>query len=151
MAMMDFQGPSFTMKVPTNWYITATPQIQAMFVAPPSEDGVYANLTVTLQPLEAGATLDAVMAETLSVQEKEYAEYNLREQETLELDGITKGRMVYTWMNKKHGQQVHQRQEMFIVGEMLYTLTATRSVVDSDEVKQLDALLRHMMETFTLK
>ncbi len=29
-----FQGPGFTMNVPSEWLITATPSIQVMFVGP---------------------------------------------------------------------------------------------------------------------
>lgn len=151
MAMMDFQGPSFTMKVPTNWFITSTPQIQTMFVAPPTEDGLYANLSITLQPLTPEATLKAVVEQTLAVQEKEYADYQLLNQELVAENGLEKARLTYTWLNENHGKHVHQRQEMFLVGEVLYTLTATRSVAESDEVQRLDAMLRHMMETFALK
>jgi hypothetical protein len=152
MVMKDFKGPGFSLQVPTDWYITSTPQIQAMFVSPPYEDGAQANLMVTINPVEEGVTVQSVAEEARKNQEAQYPEYEvLAEGEIKGTEG--KGfQREFEWINADKELRVYQKQVLLVVHNMLYVLTTTRPAVEerTEIVKQIDATLQQMLNSFKL-
>jgi hypothetical protein len=152
MVMKNFKGPGFSMQVPTDWYITSTPEIQAMFISPPYEDGAQANLMVTLNPVEEGVTAQSVADEAKKNQAAQYPEYEVLDEGLV--DG-TEGKgfqRTYEWFNADKELRVHQHQVMLVVNNMLYVLTTTRPAVAerTEIVKQIDAILQQMLNSFAL-
>ncbi len=147
MNYMQFRGPSFTMQVPTNWFVTSSIKFQAMFVAPPAPQGQRANLAISITPLEKDAAIATVVDAALKTQQKEYPEYQvLQEGEIKEASGEVGFRRVYTWYNRERETRIRQHQVFFVTAQMLYTLTATRQ--DDDASQFFDEIFGHMVETF---
>jgi hypothetical protein len=153
MIIKDFKGPGFSMQVPTDWYITSSPQIQAMFISPPQGEGLQGNLMVTMNPVEDGVTVEEIASEAKKNQLAQYPEYELL------AEGLVEGseNQVYTreykWFNEKKALRVHQRQIMYLVDQMLYILTTTRPETDTitEAIKRLDAQMEMMLQSFSLE
>jgi hypothetical protein len=145
MKTMNFEGPGFTLQVPTNWFLTSAPQIQAMFVAPP-RDGVRANFMVTLRPLEEQVTLEAVAKSSLKTQEKEYDKFELLEAGDYKKEKLKGHMRHYKWFSKEHNAGIVQRQVLFVRDRMLTTITATRT--DFPGTEDIDKAFADMLASF---
>ncbi len=53
---MPFQGPNFTLRIPSHWFVLSAPNIQAMFAEPAVHQPLRANLVVTLRNVEPTVT-----------------------------------------------------------------------------------------------
>jgi hypothetical protein len=148
MTTLHFQGPDFSLQVPSDWFNTAAPQIQAMFIAPPRQ-GVRANLMITLRPLDADIALAEIVISSLDTQKKEYAEFELLENGEYRQGDLIGHQRYYKWFSKEHNARIVQRQVMFIRAQVLYTLTTTRT--DFPGVEDLDQTFSEMIKSFTLK
>jgi hypothetical protein len=143
--MMDFKGPGFHMQVPTDWFITSSPQVQVMFIAPPSQEKVRPNLMITLRPVEPDVDVQEVARLAKETQEKEYPQYKVLEEGMREKEPIGYSR-TYRWHRVDHQVDLVQRQVMFVQEQVLFTLTATRP--EMDQAALVDSLLDHMIQTF---
>ena len=143
--MMNFQGPGFHMQVPTDWLITSNPEVQAMFVAPP-QAGMRANLMITLRPLEASATLDAILSSALEIQKKDYPEFTLLEQGQFSIGDVIGHQHFYKWYNEKHTASVVQRQVLIVLNQVLTTITTTR--MDVESVEDVDQAFAAILSSF---
>lgn len=152
MLMKEFKGPGFTMQVPTDWYITSTPQIQAMFISPPQEGGFQANLMITMNPVEEKVTLESIADETKQNQIAQYPEYEVQEEGFQPGTNQKAFKRTYEWFNKDKSLRVYQKQVMILVNGMVYVLTTTRPAVDqrTEDIKRIDAQLQMMVESFVL-
>jgi hypothetical protein len=101
---VHFQGPGFTMQVPSDWFITATPTVQAMFVAPYRGHPLRANCLITIRPV----------------------------QDALDQDGTPGIFRLYHWRNPEHNTPVVQSQTYFVKQNLLYTLTTTSDMDEKD-------------------
>lgn len=128
-----FEGPGFTCDVPTDWFITSSLQFQVMFIAPPGENGARANLAVAMSPVMDGVRVHEVADAARETQEKEYAQYQvLEEQDFVDETGVYARR--YRWYDPRNGVHLLQRQLFWITGKMLFTVTTTRTLVRGAEV-----------------
>lgn len=147
---MHFQGPSFTLQAPTDWFITSTPQVQAMFIAQPEAGGLRPNVAVTIRPVEDTVTPRGVAESAREVQQHEYPRYTVLE----ELDGEETGQPLflrrYSWFNQSIGVSVLQVQLYCIVSQLLYTVTATRSLED-EESSRYDDIFRQMIDSLQIQ
>ena len=152
MLLKEFKGPGFTMEVPTNWYISSTPQIQAMFISPPQEGGVQANLMVTMNPVQENVTAESVAKEAKKNQMAQYEQYQIIEEGFIKRTNKQGYQRVYEWFNPNQELKLHQKQIMLVVSNMLYILTTTRPVdTDNEEVLQrFDTSLEMMLQSFKL-
>ena len=142
METKHFQGPGFTMQIPTDWFITSSPQFQAMFVAPASEFGIRANLAVSMTPVKEDVTARMVAENARKNQEIEYAEYSvLGEDEAVTPDkSFTR---IYKWYNSSKNMHLLQKQIFLVVNQMLFTVTSTRQI--GEETEEIDAILEEMI------
>lgn len=147
MKTMNFEGPGFTMQIPTDWFITSTPQIQAMFVSPPRKGG-RANFMVNVRPLDMDVTLDQVVKTSLETQKKEYDKFELLESAIYSKDNLTGHQRLYKWFSKENNATIRQRQIIIVTGQMLITLTSTRT--DLKIMEELDDVFAQMLESFKL-
>lgn len=148
MPTMNFRGPSFTMQVPTNWFITSSPQFQAMFVAPPASDGLRANLAVAITPVSAEVTVQSVAEAARQNQQKEYAEYEMLAEGSFPTNEGPGFQRQYKWYNRERDVHIMQRQVFYVSGQMLYTLTATRQEIG--DATEIDQILDQMLLSFKL-
>lgn len=149
MTYKEFRGPGFIMEIPTDWYITSSPQFQARFLAPVDEEqGLRrANMAVAMRAVKAGVSVKAVAEETRRVQEAEYPHYTIIEEQDLTQNNGVLFHRVYHWLNEQAGFQVVQAQTFIILGRVLFTLTASRPV-DSPRAEMLDEAFAHMARSF---
>ena len=147
MNFMHFRGPSFTMQVPTNWFITSSPKFQAMFIAPPGPDNVRANLAVSITPVDKDVTVQAVADAAKQTQQKEYPEYSILDEiEMTSADGKKGLRRVYKWYNRDKNMHIVQQQVFYLVSQMLYTITATRE--EREGMEAIDDMFAQMIASF---
>lgn len=131
---VNFQGPIFSLHVPSNWFVNATPDIQAMIVEPPrGENQLRSNLIITLQAVQPEVTVDAVMQNARNTQQHEYPRFQLQD------EGVVTGRavegryQVYTWFNEENQTEVLQSQTFYIANGILFTLTTTCALERQEE------------------
>jgi len=130
---VDFQGPLFTLRSPSDWYVTSTPDIQAMFIEPNRGQEIRANVIISLRPVQENVTVDGVLGSAQEQQRAQYPEFNLVAQEEVQAgEGVGKYQM-YTWVNPENGVPVLQAQAFFIVNNLLFTLTATCDQREQEE------------------
>ena len=149
MLFMNFRGPSFTMQVPSNWYITSSPQFQAMFVAPPSAAGQRANLAVAITPVKDDVTAQSVAEAAKQTQQKEYAEYQVLTEGDYPTSAGPGYQRQYKWYNRDRDAHIMQRQVFYVAGQMLHTVTATRQ--ESGDASEFDQILDQMLASFKME
>lgn len=146
-----FQGPGFSLQVPTDWFISSSPQLQVIFFAPPEADGFRANLAIAMRLLQGDVALNAVATEARRIQEAEYPEYQvIREFDFTEQGGIAIQR-VYRWWDETAGRPLLQMQTFVLAGQVLFTLTATRIARDGAPGEALDAIFNQMVNSFRIE
>lgn len=150
MPYMNFQGPNFSLEVPTDWVVSSSPQFQAIFLGPLYEP-VRPNVLVSLRPVEEGVTPEAVAESARETQEREYPGYEvLGEVDYREHGGIGIARS-YRWVNPTNKVPVIQTQAFFVFAKILFTLTSTRAEDVSEETaRELDEVFDHMLQTFRI-
>ncbi|MBZ0307124.1 MAG: DUF1795 domain-containing protein [Anaerolineae bacterium] len=150
MAFMLFEGPNFMLEVPTNWVVTSSPQLQAIFFGP-QDTVIRPNMVISLRAVEANVTYQAVAQAAKETQEKEYPSYTiLSEVDFAEFGGIGMKRH-YSWVNPTNNAKVVQIQTYFVAGQVLFTLTASRGGhLNDQDADELDGVFEHMIETFRI-
>jgi hypothetical protein len=149
MKKMLFMGPTFTLEVPTDWFVLATAQYQAVFSDPQEVDGFQANVAIAVRSVEAQVTVEAVAESAKQTQAKEYPAYQVIEE--IISDQVPSAiRRTYVWRHLESDQEIKQTQFFYIVNGRLYTLTATR-LANSANVKEVDAVVDHMINTFAIR
>ena len=149
MKTMLFLGPTFTLEVPTDWFVIATAQYQAVFSDPQEVDGFQANVAIAVRSIEAHVTVEAVAESAKQTQAKEYPAYRIIEEETSEQTPQAIKR-TYVWTHRELGKEIKQTQYFHIEGNRLYTLTATR-LANSANVDNVDAVVDRMVKTFAIR
>ncbi|HEX3049304.1 MAG TPA: DcrB-related protein [Aggregatilineaceae bacterium] len=143
MEFKHFRGPAFRIDVPTDWFVGATPQFQAIFQAPVVRQGIQPNLTVAVRPVKPEVVATAVAAQTRDVQEKEYPGYQVLTEYDYTPEGGIAVQRLYQW--QQNGVGILQLQVFVVVAQLLYTLTATRP---ADDDPDLDAVFAQMVQSF---
>lgn len=150
MQYMNFRGPNFTLETPTDWVISSTPQLQAIFLAP-NQHPIRPNLAVSLRPVEEQVTVQAVAESAEVNQEREYPQFTVIEEIDFTETGGNGFLRRYRWFNATHKTSVDQSQAFFLYQRILYTLTATRPTeLEPAESNDLDAIFDHMIRSFRI-
>jgi hypothetical protein len=146
---VHFQGPAFSLRVPSNWFVNATPQIQAMIVEPPrGENQLRSNLIITLQAVQPDVTVDAVLQNARRTQQQEYPRFALQDEGAVTGRAVEGRYQVYTWFNEENQTEVLQTQTFYIANGILFSLTTTCSVERQDEVMPI---FGEMLGSFTIE
>ena len=140
---MIFNGPGFSMQVPTDWSISSNSKYQAIFSATTSTGEFRPNLVVAVRRVKAEVKATDVAATARVNQEAEYNNYNLRFENELTNGSFKRS---YMWDHKESKSHIHQTQFFQINKSLLYTLTATNTSDQSD----FEELLNQMIESFCL-
>jgi hypothetical protein len=149
MNKMLFVGPTFTLEVPTDWFVMATAQYQAVFTDPEEVDGFQANVAIAIRPVEEQVTVAAVAEAAKQTQAKEYQEYRILDEVTID-ETPPAVKRTYTWKHPELGEDIKQSQYFCLHNGRLYTLTATR-LANSANVQIVDANINHMIDTFAMR
>ncbi len=149
MKMMLFLGPTFTLEVPTNWFVMATSQYQAVFTDPQEVNGFQANVAIAVRSVEPQVTIEAVSESAKQTQVKEYPDYHVIEE--IISEGIPQTiERSYVWTHSESGKKIKQTQYFYIDKNRLYTLTATR-LANTANVEDIDVVVDHMIKTFAIR
>jgi|GEM_PF-698242 len=146
---MNFEGPTFTMQVPTNWFITSSPTLQAVFVAPTSVAGnqpVRPNIIVSIRRLKEETAAQTVAAAVKKDQQTQYADYQILKEIDNSADDISGFSRQYTWHKTGENTRVVQTQTFYVARKILYTLTGTRSA--DVEIPVIDEIFTRMSNSF---
>jgi len=142
---MQFQGPNFTLRVPSRWFVLAAPNIQAMFAEPGQHQALRANLVVTLRTVEPTVTALAVGETSRESQERDYPDYQIETEGPVALDNTTGYYRAYQWYNQENNVHVVQSQSIFIKDQNMFTLTTSCS----DTAREVAMpLLNEMLRSF---
>jgi len=145
---MDFQGPGFTLKVPSDWMINASPTVQAAFLAPNHGQPLRANLVITLRPVQADVTATEVAVTAAESQANEYSEYQFDQEKPITAGTIEGVYRRYRWTNDNPKVPLIQSQTFFVYQRVLFTLTATCTLT---EQPQMQPILDEMVESFVIE
>jgi len=148
MVFMLFQGPGFELEVPTDWLVVSSPDYQAMFLGPKLKSGARANMMVTVRPVNEDVTLEVIAVQARKFQEHEYDDYHVLDETDYTQEGGIAYLRRYEWGSKQGGNRVSQVQGFFLVDNVLFTLTATRT---EKKNKQVDAAFDRMFRSFRVK
>lgn len=143
--IIPFRGPNFTMQVPSEWLITATPQVQTLFLSPESDLPVQANLSVTIRGAQDDVTADAVADSVIETQRQSFADFNLHERSSADVGGVEGETFVCRWLNADVNTHITQAHRIALKDNRLYSLTATYPDGVSDEVV---STLAGMLDSF---
>lgn len=146
---MQFEGPTFTLQVPTNWLITSSPKLQAIFVEPVRESQHQpASLLISMRKLKEDATLTEIVLETKKSQQREFPQYKELSEETVTRDKINGISITYQWYNAKTSSKIYQQQVFFLVSQILYTLTASNP--NTETADEVENILKRMIDSFQI-
>lgn len=146
-ARKHFQGPGFVMHVPTDWFVSSTPQFQALFISPQDEAGSRGNLSVSMRPLEEDVTAHAVAETTRQSQADAYTDYEVLDEIDFTEQGGAGLMRRYRWYDANQDAVIGQMQAFFVVGQMLFTLTATAREA---QFAHYQPLFEDMVESFRI-
>lgn len=150
MEYKHFQGPGFSMEIPTDWFISSSPESQIIILAPPTETGARPNIAVSMRVVQDDVTLLDLAAEAREIQAEEYADYEvLGEEDYTETGGIAFQRF-YQWVPQTSGEPVLQVQTFILAGQILFTITATRFASET-EGDTYDEVFGHVIRSFRVE
>ena len=145
---MDFQGPTFAMNVPTNWFITSSPKFQAIFIAPDEHQStqVKSSFIISMRRVKDDVTLPGVIETVKQKQQKDYPEYEILEEGSPTTERGEYFLRQYKWYDQEKDIYIRQDQAFHIVAPILYTLTATRKA--SVETAEIEPVFMKMIQSF---
>lgn len=146
-----FNGPGFQIQVPTEWFISSSLQFQAIFLAPPPFEGIQPNLAIAVRRIKPEITVLDIANEARRVQEREYPYFEVLSENDATPEGGAAFQRLYQWYNRGLDQFVLQLQTYIVIPEVLFTLTATRSIVDDISALPIDEVFKYMLRSFRLE
>src|SRR5690606_21417254 len=89
--------------------------------------------------------------EARRVQEREYPYFEVLSENDATPEGGAAFQRLYQWYNRGLDQFVLQLQTYIVIPEVLFTLTATRSIVDDISALPIDEVFKYMLRSFRLE
>ena len=80
MDWMQFIGPTFRLRIPTNWIAASSPEFQTMFISPVIDGIERANLTLFMQPYDPNEPLSKLIETMAASQAQAYDNYQVLEE-----------------------------------------------------------------------
>lgn len=148
MQIMTFLGPTFTMEIPTNWFVAASAQYQAIFTDPYIDNGFQSNMVVSIRSVQENVRTLDVAESARKTQLAEYPAYEIMDETVKQAPPVTVKR-VYRWHHPEQNKDVVQIQFFLIHQNRLYTLTGTR-LAEATDAHIVDKVLHHMIDSFEL-
>jgi len=143
---VNFEGPTFTLQVPSTWVVKANPQFQAMFIAEKEdEETIFPSLTIAILPSEN--TLADHFTQVGTLQAEEYPRYEVVEEQQMG----ESFRRISQWFHMPSSTSLWQVQQFFTNperGSAIYTVTATYLPQQADRVSDS---LATMLDSFAFK
>lgn len=148
-----FEHPDFTIHVPTAWENISLSGFEAVFVVPPFPDGPGANVSISILEFTKVMSLQEVSDQLKTLQQRQYPEYHMVDEQGINLHQIDGFKRSYTWLNTAQNIPIAQFQIIFLGSSRLkaYILTATRpSNMDEVEGQAIDRAFAEISETFQI-
>ena len=147
---MTFEGPTFTMQIPTNWFISSSPRFQAAFVSPEKEEEeeIFPNMLVAIRRMKEGANAPAVAKSAREKQQETYPDYKVLAEKEHSTDSVSAFERIYRWHNPDQRSDIQQWQAFYMHQNILYTLTATCSV--TEKLPAREQIFEKMLGSFEL-
>jgi len=123
---VDYHGATFTLRVPIRWEQATTPSYQAIFSAP-KEQGFKVNVGVSIIKVLPDVTLEGVAQSAKEHQAKDYPNYTVINEQSLEIHDNPAFQRIYIWHSINYKTDFTQIQ-LFIMHKLtstIYILTAT--------------------------
>jgi len=147
---MTFEGPTFTMQIPTNWFISSSPRFQAVFISPEKSEGekIFPNMLVAIRRLKEGTSAAMVAESAREKQQETYPDYEVITEKEHNADGFSSFERVYRWHNPDQNSDIQQWQTFYVHQNILYTLTATCSV--TEKLPACEQIFEKMLASFEI-
>jgi hypothetical protein len=148
---MRFVGPTFTLDVPTDWFVLSAPQYQTTFLSPQAKEGWRASFIITLRALDQNETptprefIEAAMAAYRAAGETHDSPTEVLETGTLPFGDMEGHYGRVQFADPQTGQAVCQTVAVAFYREMAHVFSATR-VADGDAalLDKVDAIFEQM-------
>jgi hypothetical protein len=144
MQMMAFQGPTFTLQVPTHWFVSSTPQFQAVFLMP--SDGIRLlrpSVTISLRPVLDDVTAAAVAASEMSYLREAHPDLQILDEFGFDDNGQKRFYRRFSWHDAENNLDILQSQSFVIEAGTLYVITTT-----SNGDPEIESIFADMLESF---
>jgi hypothetical protein len=149
-----FKGAMFSLKAPTDWYITSNSDYQAIFIAPPYEKGPGSNLTVAVNMMPRPVTLEQAVAFNRELIVERFGNVKVDEMEQATIDGNNAFYQSYEFAQPNTDKPIFQQQLIAVSGEnntRVITLTATRPTTpEGQDAAALDDAFNAMFRSLAL-
>jgi len=122
---MIFQGPGFTLDMPSDWRVRALPEVQALISKLAPDASIPASFAVALRPTETTVTLETMVDKLQQELPQSYTQFALLEEGELTISGQPAYGFHYTWFNDDHDLTIVQSQIFMLVDETMVILTST--------------------------
>jgi hypothetical protein len=141
---------AFRVRVPSDWLQTASSEFEAVFIAPPVENGPGSNVAITHALLKPGASLKTLSDAMRQMQEAEYPEYQIIEEGDFVGQHLRGFIRRYRWKNTQEDFAIIQFQVFYLASQVaVYVLTATRPEhTDLQDVESLDSEFLEIAHSF---
>lgn len=136
MEFKQFKGPGFETMIPTDWFISSSPQFQAIFTAPKKAGHGVANLMIRMEQVYKGYGMPEVrkiMKE--GIQKRGKAAETILEEES-KLGGLPAFHGLYKVTPAKNSKPVLVRQMVCADKTMMMIITASREAGDEPELDE---------------
>jgi hypothetical protein len=127
--------------------IQSAPDIQAIFLAPETQQALRANVVITLRPVEPAVTVQDVAAYVRQMQPENYAQFTPEIEQSILAGNVEGIHTAFRWFDSDEKLWVSQSQWFFIHAEVLYTLTST---CDNQAKENIQPIVDEMVSSFRI-
>lgn len=125
MATMQFDGPTFALDVPTDWFAVSAPEYQTAFLSPPDARGQRASFTVAIRPLLEQVTARQFAEAIGQSYDQLDVSYEVLSGEAARL-GEIEGYATTSLISSAEGSALlRQQQIVAVTDELIYVLIAS--------------------------
>lgn len=145
---VQFNAPLFQLNVPSTWIAQATPEIQAMFSEPETDQALVSNLIILVRVVDSGVSPASIVDEAQPDMAREFEAYELLSREDFENGDVQGVTISFRWHDSASGLDVLQLQVYFVYEDWLFSLLATTEEAHADALRPV---FYEMIGSFTMR
>ncbi len=126
MDTMHFIGPTFSLDVPTDWFVISSPEYQTAFLAPRDARGHRASFTVAIKPVLRPVTAQQFAEFIQEIYDQTGVSREVLETEEVSLGEVKGYAITFLLSRGEDSVPMWQRQVVAINGDLIYVLVAAR-------------------------
>lgn len=152
MATMQFDGPTFALVVPTDWFVVSAPEYQTAFLAPPDARGQRASFTIAIRPLPGPVTAQQFAEVITQTYDRLGVTHEVLSRDVLKL-GEVEGHAITSLLSQPDGDTpLRQQQVVAVNDDLIYVLVASRPADLPDPAAEaIDRSFATMFGAFTFR